>query len=382
MPHNKLTESIQMVDLRTQYERIKSEVDAAIQEVIDQSAFINGPQVRKFAAELKEYTGAGYVIPCANGTDALQIAMMALDFKPGDEVIVPAFTYVATVEVIALLGLKPVFIDVIADTFELDVNQLEAKITEKTVGIVTVHLYGQCSNMEEIIKVADLYQLKVIEDTAQAIGAVYTFQNGRTAQAGTMGAIGTTSFFPSKNLGCYGDGGAMFTNDPLLAEKLQMIANHGQKKKYYHDSIGVNSRLDTLQAAILSVKLKQLDKYSSSRNEVADRYDRAFAGQPSIHIPKRVSNSTHVFHQYTLRLAEGVEREAFKNYLADKGIPTMVYYPLPLHLQKAYLEYGGREGQFPVAEQLCKQVISLPIHTEMKEDDQSYIIEQVLRFFE
>jgi len=375
----KPAENIQMVDLKSQYERIKPEIDAAIQEVICQTAFINGPQVKKFAAELKEYTGAGYVIPCANGTDALQITMMALDFKPGDEVIVPAFTYVATVEVIALLGLKPVFIDVIADTFELDVTELESKITDKTVGIVTVHLYGQCSNMEEILRITDRYGLKVIEDTAQAIGAVYTFQDGRTAQAGTMGAIGTTSFFPSKNLGCYGDGGAIFTNDPVLAEKLQMIANHGQKKKYYHDSIGVNSRLDTLQAAILSVKLKHLDKYSSARNEVANRYDRAFAGHPSIHIPKRVSNSTHVFHQYTLRLAEG--REAFKTYLADKGIPTMVYYPLPLHLQKAYLEYGGREGQFPVSEQLCKQVISLPIHTEMKEEEQEYIIDQVLNFF-
>ncbi|GMQ23415.1 DegT/DnrJ/EryC1/StrS family aminotransferase [Algoriphagus sp. oki45] len=377
-----IPEKIQMVDLRSQYERIKPEIDAAIQDVIDQTAFINGPQVKKFAEELKDYTGSGFVIPCANGTDALQIAMMALDFEPGDEVIVPAFTYVATVEVIALLGLKPVFIDVISETFELDVNQLESKITDKTVGIVTVHLYGQCSNMEEILKIAQLYKLKVIEDTAQAIGAVYTFSDGRKAQAGTMGDIGTTSFFPSKNLGCYGDGGAMFTNDPVLAEKLQMIANHGQKMKYYHDSIGVNSRLDTLQAAILSVKLKHLDRYSKARNEVADRYDRALSGHSKLQVPKRVPNSTHVFHQYTIRLDESVDREQFKKYLSERGIPTMVYYPLPLHLQKAYLEYGGREGQFPVSEALCKQVISLPIHTEMKEEEQNYIIHQILTYFQ
>ena len=293
----KVGSQIQMVDLKSQYDRIKGEVDHAIQEVIDQTAFINGPQVKKFADELKEYTGARFVVPCANGTDALQIAMMALDFKPGDEVIVPAFTYVATVEVIALLGLKPVFIDVIEDSFELNVDHLESKITDKTVGIVTVHLYGQCSNMEAILQIADLYKIKVIEDTAQAIGSVYAFSDGRKAQAGTMGDIGTTSFFPSKNLGCYGDGGALFTNDPILAEKLQMIANHGQKKKYYHDSIGVNSRLDTLQAAILSVKLKYLDDYSKARNEVAERYDLAFSTHNQLLIPKRVQNSTHVFHK-------------------------------------------------------------------------------------
>lgn len=378
----KISEKIQMVDLRSQYQRIKPEIDAAIQEVIDQTAFINGSQVKKFAEELKDYTGAGFVIPCANGTDALQIAMMALDFKPGDEVIVPAFTYVATVEVIALLGIKPVFIDVVPETFELDVNQLESKLTDKTVGIVTVHLYGQCSNMEEILKIAQLNKLKVIEDTAQAIGAVYTFSDGRKAQAGTMGDIGTTSFFPSKNLGCYGDGGAMFTNDPVLAEKLQMIANHGQKKKYYHDSIGVNSRLDTLQAAILSVKLKHLDRYSKARNEVADRYDRALSIHLKLQVPKRVPNSTHVFHQYTIRLGESVDREEFKKYLAEHGIPTMIYYPLPLHLQKAYLEYGGEEGQFPVSESLCKHVISLPIHTEMKEEEQNYIIQQIINYFQ
>lgn len=374
-------ENIQMVDLKTQYLNIKQEIDSAIQDVLDQTAFINGPQVKKFASELREYTGAGYVIPCANGTDALQIAMMALNFKPGEEVIVPAFTYVATVEVIALLGLIPIFIDVTEDTFELDVNQLESKISDKTVGIVTVHLYGQCSNMEEILRVADLYKLKVIEDTAQAIGAVYTFSDGRKMQAGTMGDIGTTSFFPSKNLGCYGDGGAIFTNDQDLANKIQMIANHGQKRKYYHDSIGVNSRLDTLQASILSVKLKYLDKYSEARNRAADKYDSTFADHPKIIIPTRVENSTHVFHQYTVRLHESVDRDDFISYLANRGIPSMVYYPLPLHLQKAYLEYGGVEGQYPVSEMLCKQVISFPIHTEMKPEMQDYIIQQILSYF-
>ena len=371
---------IQMVDLRGQYEKIKKEVNAGIQQVIDDTAFINGPQVKNFAEELKAYTGAKYVIPCANGTDALQIVMMGLDFKPGDEVIVPAFTYVATVEVIALLGLKPVFIDVTPDTFELDITQLKSKLTEKTVGIVTVHLYGQCSNMDVILEFAEMHDLKVIEDTAQAIGAVYTFNNGSTAQAGTMGDVGTTSFFPSKNLGCYGDGGAMFTNDAELAEKLRMIANHGQKRKYYHDSIGVNSRLDTMQAAILSVKLKHLDTYSDARNKVADRYDKAFADHPYITIPKRAANSTHVFHQYTVKL-EGVNREEFKSYLQDKGVPSMVYYPLPLHLQEAYKGYGGTVGQFPVSEKLCQQVISFPIHTEMKEEEQEYIIKTVLSYF-
>jgi len=373
--------NIQMVDLKTQYKNIQEEINSAIQEVIDQTAFINGPQVKKFASALREYTGSKHVIPCANGTDALQIAMMALNFKPGDEVIVPAFTYVATVEVIALLGLKPVFIDVTEDTFELDVNQLESKVSDKTVGIVTVHLYGQCSNMEEILRFANKHELKVIEDTAQAIGAVYTFSSGKEMQAGTMGHIGTTSFFPSKNLGCFGDGGAIFTNDADLADTIQMVANHGQKRKYYHDSIGVNSRLDTLQAAILSVKLTYLESYSKARNKVADTYDAAFYNHSKIAIPARVKNSTHVFHQYTVRLHERVNRDAFKSYLADNGIPSMIYYPLPLHLQKAYLEYGGKEGQFPVSEKLCKQVISFPIHTEMEPEQQVYIIEQILNYF-
>jgi UDP-2-acetamido-2-deoxy-ribo-hexuluronate aminotransferase len=372
---------IQMVDLKTQYLNIKNELNSAVQDVFDETSFINGPQVDKFASELCEYTGAKFIIPCANGTDALQIAMMALDFKPGDEIIVPAFTYIATVEVISLLGLIPVFIDVDEFTFNMNTDQLEAKITNKTVGIVTVHLYGQCANMEEILKISKANGLRVIEDTAQAIGSIYTFSDGSKKQAGTMGNIGTTSFFPSKNLGCYGDGGAIFTNDATLAQKIKMIANHGQNVKYFHDSIGVNSRLDTLQAAILSVKLKYLDKYTKSRNEVAEKYDIAFKNSTNIIIPKRNINSTHVFHQYTIILNETIDREAFKNYLSSCGIPTMVYYPLPLHLQKAYLNYGGKEGQFPVSEKLCKHVLSLPIHTEMGNEEQDYIIEHILKYF-
>ncbi|KEO73466.1 DegT/DnrJ/EryC1/StrS family aminotransferase [Anditalea andensis] len=371
---------IQMVDLRSQYDKIKEEIDLGIQEVIDTTAFINGPQVRAFAQELAEYNQVAHVIPCANGTDALQIAMMALDFKPGDEVIVPTFTYVATVEVIALLGLKPVFIDVTPDTYELESELLENYLTSKTVGIVPVHLYGQCSNMEAILKFATKHGLKVIEDTAQAIGADYTFSDGKVAKAGTMGNVGTTSFFPSKNLGCFGDGGAIFTNDSELAAKLQMIANHGQSKKYYHDSIGVNSRLDTLQAAILRVKLKHLNKYSEARNSVADKYDEAFLGHKQIQTPIRVKNSTHVFHQYTVQIKNG-KRDDLKAYLQEKGVPSMVYYPVPLHLQTAYQTFGYKKGDFPIAEDLCTQVLSLPIHTEMKIEDQDYIIENIKNFF-
>ena len=372
--------SIQMVDLKSQYELIKTEVDQAIQEVIGTTAFINGPQVKEFSAALAEYTGAKYVISCGNGTDALQIAMMGLDFQPGQEVIVPAFTYVATAEVIALLGLKPVFIDVNADTFELDTTQLESIITPKTVGIVPVHLYGQCSNMEAILEVAKIHNLKVIEDCAQAIGAKYTFSDGTVVQAGTMGDVGTTSFFPSKNLGCYGDGGAMFTNDAKLAEKLHMIANHGQKKKYHHHIVGVNSRLDTMQAAILKVKLPHLDRYSDARNQVADRYDAAFNGHTHIKIPVRSNYSTHAFHQYTIQV-EGASRDELKSYLAERGVPSMVYYPLALHQQEAYKELGFKNGDFPVSESLCLKVLSLPIHTEMKEEDQEHIIQTIKGFF-
>jgi UDP-2-acetamido-2-deoxy-ribo-hexuluronate aminotransferase len=373
---------IQMVDLKTQYENIKTEVDAEIQRVLTQTAFINGPQVKQFAEDLQSFSGAKHVIPCANGTDALQIAMMALDFKPGQEVIVPAFTYVATVEVIALLGLVPVFVDVSMDTFEMDVEQLPTKITDKTVGIVTVHLFGQCSNMEEILKIASRFQIKVIEDNAQAIGAVFSFSDGSKKQAGTIGDIGTTSFFPSKNLGCYGDGGALFTDDDQLAESLRMIANHGQKRKYYHDTIGVNSRLDTLQAAILGVKLKNLPQYIAARNEVARHYDLAFQNHEWITPPYRSNNSTHVFHQYTVKLNSSVNRQKLIQYLQDQGIPTMVYYPVPVHLQKAYLGYGGKEGMYPVAEELCQRVLSLPIHTEMSTEQQEFIIHHVNQFFQ
>jgi UDP-2-acetamido-2-deoxy-ribo-hexuluronate aminotransferase len=372
---------IQMVDLNNQYSNIKNEINTAIQEVLDRAFFINGPQVEQFTSELCRFTGSGYVIPCANGTDALQIAMMALEFKPGDEIIVPAFTYIATVEVIALLGLIPVFIDVDERTFNLNTDELELKITSKTVGIVTVHLYGQCSNMEEILKFSKLHGIKVIEDAAQAIGAVYTFSDGTKKQAATMGDIGTTSFFPSKNLGCYGDGGAIFTNDATLAKKIRMIANHGQQKKYFHDSIGVNSRLDTLQAAILSVKLKYLNLYTQSRNDVANKYDAALKDLGKITTPKRSYNSTHVFHQYTILLDENINRDAFKDYLSSNSIPSMIYYPLPLHLQKAYLSYGGQEGQFPISEKLSNHVLSLPIHTEMKSNEQDYIIEKILNYF-
>ncbi len=371
---------IQMVDLKSQYNRIKSEVDAAIQQVIDDTAFIQGPQVKQFASELADYCEVPYVIPCANGTDALQIALMALDAQPGDEVIVPTFTYVATVGVIALLQLKPVFVDVDPDTFQLDVSQLEGIISHRTKAIVPVHLYGQCADMESIMAIADKHNVAVIEDTAQAIGSRYTFRDGTVMRAGTIGTIGTTSFFPSKNLGCYGDGGALFTRDEVLAKSLKMICNHGQSRKYYHDSIGVNSRLDTLQAAILSVKLKHLDRYTAARNMIADRYDGAFAGHAAIQSPKRVSWSDHVFHQYTIKV-DPKHRDALQEHLKSHGIPSMIYYPLPVHLQQAYTGYGYKKGDFQVAEYLCESVLSLPIHTEMESSTQDYIIDHVLNYF-
>ncbi len=370
-----------MVDLRSQYEKIKPEIDAAMQEVIDQSAFINGPQVRFFAEELREYLACNYVITCGNGTDGLQIAMMALGFKPGDEVIVPAFTYVAAVEAIVLLGLKPVFVDVDPWTYQIDVDQIEEKITDKTVCIIPVHLFGQCADMEKIMQLEEKYQLKVLEDAAQSIGAEYIFEDGKKMQSGTIGDIGVTSFFPSKNLGCFGDGGAMMTNNPELSEKMRMIASHGQKRKYIHDAIGVNSRLDTVQAAVLRVKLKYLDGYIKERNKVADKYDAAFKNHPNLQIPVRMRNSSHVFHQYTLRLKD-VERESFSKYLDEKGVPTMVYYPMPVHLQEAYKFLGYKYGDFPVSEALCQDVISLPMHTEMEEEQQPYIIKSINSFFE
>lgn len=368
-----------MVDLHSQYLRIKEEIDQAIAKVLESTAFIQGAEVHEFAEALARYTGAGAVIPCANGTDALQIAMMALELKPGDEVILPAHTYVATAEVIALLGLTPVLTDVDPDTFNIDVNQIESRITKRTKAIVPVHLYGQCADMEPILKIAEQYNLYVIEDTAQALGAEYIFSNGSRKKAGTIGIIGTTSFFPSKNLGCYGDGGAIFTNNQELAEKIRMIANHGQKVRYYHDIIGVNSRLDTLQAAILKVKLKYLDEYTRRRNEAAAYYDKALSALTFLQPPFRANNSTHVFHQYTLKV-NGKNRDTLKHYLEANGIPSMIYYPIPLHLQKAYRQLGIGKGAFPVTEKLSESIISLPMHTEMKDSDLEYICETIRKF--
>lgn len=373
-------DTIKMVDLHSQYLRIKTEIDEAIQQVLTSTAFIQGPEVNTFAQSLSRYIGGSLVIPCANGTDALQIAMMALDLKPGDEVILPVHTYVATAEVIALLGLTPVFIDVDKDTFNIAPALLESKITAKTKAIVPVHLYGQCADMEPILHIAAKYNLHVIEDVAQALGADYTFADGTTKKAGTIGTIGTTSFFPSKNLGCFGDGGAIFTNDKALGEKIKMISNHGQKIKYHHDIIGVNSRLDTLQAAVLNVKLNYLDGYAQRRNEAASYYDKALASIPTLTIPKRATNSTHVFHQYTIQVSDGL-RDNLKSHLEAHGIPTMIYYPVPLHLQKAYKRAGFEEGSFPVTEELSKTVLSLPIHTEMKEEELEYISGTIKKFF-
>ena len=376
----KATKKIQMVDLKSQYDRIKTEIDEAIQHVINTTAFINGPEVKVFQAELEKYLGVKHVIPCANGTDALQIAMMALGLKPGDEVITADFTYVATAEVIALLGLKPVLVDVHPETFDIDIKAVERAITPKTKAIVPIHLFGQCADMEALLALAKKHKLFVIEDTAQALGADYTFADGSKHKAGTMGTVGTTSFFPSKNLGCYGDGGAIFTNDDELAKKIRMIANHGQSIQYVHDSIGVNSRLDSLQAAILRVKLKYLDQYAAARQKAAAYYDSAFAVQPHIRTPKRMKNSTHVFHQYTLCLVDA-DRAKLREYLSARDIPAMIYYPIPLHKQKAYLDPSHKPGDFPVTEKLCASVLSLPIHTEMDEETLKYISDSVLDFF-
>jgi UDP-2-acetamido-2-deoxy-ribo-hexuluronate aminotransferase len=369
---------IKMVDLQAQYLRIKTEIDSAIQDVLNSTAFIQGPQVNSFARNLSAYIGGAHVVPCANGTDSLQIAMMALELKAGDEIILPVHTYVATAEVIALLGLIPVFVDVDEATFNIDVSQIENKITSKTKAIVPVHLYGQCADMEPIMTIAAKYNLHVIEDAAQALGVQYRFSSGMTQSGGTIGTIGTTSFFPSKNLGCFGDGGAIFTNDDVLANKMKMIANHGQSVKYHHDLVGINSRLDTLQAAILDVKLNYLSEYERKRNEVANFYDRTLEEVDSIRIPQRAKYSTHVFHQYTLKVNK---RDELKAYLTEKGIPTMIYYPVPLHLQKAYKQAGNHEGSFPVTERLSKEVISLPIHTEMSEDQLNYICGSIKDFY-
>jgi len=373
-------ENIQMVDLKSQYQKIKKDIDQGIQEVIDQTAFINGPQVKRFSDNLADYLKVKHVITCGNGTDALQIALMALGLEPGDEVIVPAFTYVATAEVIGLLKLVPVMTEVDPETFMITPAEIERVITPKCKAIVPVHLYGQCADMERILEIAKKFNLYVIEDTAQALGAIYTFSDGRQAQAGTMGDVGCTSFFPSKNLGCYGDGGAMFTNNDVLAAKLKMIANHGQAKKYHHSVIGCNSRLDTLQAAILNVKLLNLDEYSRARNEVAEMYDKAFKKLKWLKTPKKVSDSTHVYHQYTVQLINSNDRDKLKEHLQLFGVPSMVYYPVSLHLQDAFRSNDFGVGSFPICEDLCTRVLSLPIHTEMNEETLNYIIDSVKKF--
>lgn len=370
--------NIKMVDLRKQYLRIKGEIDQAIENVLASTAFIQGQQVQEFATALGRYARIEHVIPCANGTDALQIAMMALDLKPGDEVIVPVHTYVATAEVIALLGLTPIFVDVDENTFNIDSSKIGNVVTKRTKAIVPVHLYGQCADMESILDIASKHNLYVIEDAAQALGAEYTFSDGSKKTAGTMGTIGTTSFFPSKNLGCYGDGGAIFTAEATLADKISMIANHGQRVKYQHDIVGVNSRLDTLQAAILNVKLKHLPAYTAKRNQVAEFYDKNLSSDV-VRTPERVQRSSHVFHQYTVKIRSG-SRDDFQKYLASRSIPTMIYYPIPLHLQKAYRRGGLGEGSFPVTEALSKTVISLPIHTEMEDDELDFICDTINQF--
>lgn len=366
-----------MVDLSAQYELVQEQMDAAVSSVIHSAAFINGPEVKEFQKELEAYLEVKHVIPCANGTDALQIAMMALGLEPGDEVITASFTYVATAEVIALLRLTPVLVDVDPITFNINPDQVEKAITSKTKAIVPVHLFGQCANMEAVLDIAKRHNLYVIEDTAQAIGASYTFSDGRTAKAGTMGTIGTTSFFPSKNLGCYGDGGAIMTNDDTLAQKIRMVANHGQSVQYHHDEIGVNSRLDSIQAAILRVKLPHLDRYNSSRRAAADYYNAAFANNPKLTTPGFDPKSNHVFHQYTLQLHD-TDRQKMRDSLAAKDIPSMIYYPIPLHMQKAYQSDRYSPGSFPVTEQLCASVFSLPMHSELSREQQDYIIQGVL----
>lgn len=365
--------AIQMVDLKGQYLHIKTAVDAAIQEVIDRTAFIKGHAVQDFSAELAAYTGAAHVVPCANGTDALQIALMALDLQPGDEVITPSFTYFATAEVIALLGLKPVFVDVDPDTFNISVAATEQAITTRTRAIVPVHLFGQSADMEPLLQLAQRHGITVIEDNAQALGGSYTFTDGRTAHTGTMGHLASTSFFPSKNLGCYGDGGALFTNDEQLYTAMNMIANHGQQKKYHHERIGCNSRLDTIQAAILRVKLPLLDQYCAARIAVAAQYDTAFAQNPNIKTPYKASKCTHVYHQYTLQLSDHIDRAQLQARLKEAGIPTMVYYPIPCHQQEAMKPFVPAGLLLPVSEQLSRTVLSLPIHTEMNKEMIQYI---------
>lgn len=370
---------LQMVDLKQQYQKLKPEIDAAVLGVLETAAFINGPAVQRFSNALAAYNGVKHVIPCANGTDALQIAMMALDLQPGDEIITPSFTYIATTEVMALLKLTPVFVEVDANTFCIDPKAILKAITPKTKAIVPVHLYGQAANMEEIMKIASANNLYVIEDNAQAIGCDYYFSDGSVKKTGSIGTMGTTSFFPSKNLGGYGDGGAMMTNDDALAEKLKMIANHGQKQRYYHEMVGCNSRLDTVQAAVLEIKLPHLDEYITNRRSVAGFYDKAFGDHPKITIPFRAPYSRHVFHQYTLIL-QGLDRNALHDYLAAQNIPSMIYYPVPAHRQKMFESFNSSATILATTDWLTERVISLPIHTEMDEEQLNYITSKVLAF--
>ena len=371
---------IQMVDLVGQYNKIKDEVEAAQRRVMETAAFINGPEVKEFEKELGAYLGVQHTIGCANGTDALQIAMMALGLKAGDEVITASFTFVATVEVVALLGITPVFADVQPGTFNLDPADIKRKITPRTKAIVPVHLFGQTADMEPIMAIAKEHGLYVIEDNCQAVGSDYTFSNGTTKKAGTIGHVGTTSFFPSKNLGCYGDGGALFTNDDELAKRIRRVCNHGSDVRYYHEVIGVNSRLDSLQAAVLRIKLRHLDAYAAARNAAASTYDKAFAGIPGLTTPERSPNSTHVFHQYTLKVAGG-KREALRKHLEERGIPAMIYYPVPCHLQNAYKTARFAEGSWPVTESITHEVLSLPMSTELDNEQLGYITGAVKSFF-
>ncbi len=375
---------IQMVDLKGQYLKIKEEVDAGIQNVIDNTAFINGPIVKDFAQHLSEYMGGCHTITCANGTDALQIALMALELKPGDEVIVPAFTYVASAEVIGLLGLTPVMVDVDYDTFNVTVDNIKKALSPRSKAIIPVHLFGQSCDMEPILNFAKEHNLYVIEDNAQAIGAEYTFSDGHKAKTGTMGTIGCTSFFPSKNLGCYGDGGAIFTNDEALAERIHMIANHGQRVKYHHAVIGCNSRLDSIQAAVLDVKLRHLDEYGKARYEAASYYTKQLKAfdpeEKYIITPKEQPNSTHVYHQYTLKIKNG-KRDALKNYLAEQGVPSMIYYPLPLQEQEAFKPITRAAEDLTISKDIAYSVLSLPIHTEMTKKVQDMVINSIEEFF-
>lgn len=372
---------IQMVDLKGQYQHIQEEIDNAVLDVVRSTAFINGPEVKGFQEDLEAYLGVKHVIPCANGTDALQIAMMALGLQPGDEVITPNFTFIATVEVIALLGYKPVIVDVDPKTFNMDPEAVRAAITPRTKVIVPVHLFGQCADMDALLAIAAEHNIYVIEDTAQAISSEYRRANGDVKKAGTMSDFGCTSFFPSKNLGCYGDGGALYTNNDDLAEAARQIANHGMKVRYYHDFVGINSRLDSMQAAILRVKLRHLDGYCEARIAAADYYDAAFADLKGVTTPYRDPKSSHTFHQYTLVL-DGIDRAGLQKHLADHGIPAMIYYPVPLHLQKAFMNLGYKEGDFPVTEELCKNVISLPMHTELDENQLQHITLAVRQFIQ